>query len=483
MPEGGGRSPTSPRGAKKPRRDIYQEVTDRIVGLLDAGTAPWKHPLGLAGDGGLPRNLHSGRAYRGINVFLLAMTALAEGFESPHWLTFRQARERGGAVKKGEKGTPVVFWKLWEKEDRKTGEVEKLPVLRHYTVFNAAAQCEGLDLPSPPPESDRPPFEPIPTCERIAAGFPDGPTVTTEGNRPRYRPSEDRVFMPEADRFVSPEEYYATLFHELSHATGHEKRLNRGLENSRGPFGGTAYGREELVAEMAAAFLCAAGGVGPATVENSAAYLQGWAKALKGDKRLVVNAAAAGQKAADWVLGVKPQDFREAAKPAEAPARKPAAPSPKPEPAREAPRVAGPLHRPEIVVAAERLEPGEWSADLTRRVGEGDVQASYSGDVIAEGRVRTPFKLAGVFHVAVGMVNRETRTARAYRLVPAGDFCGEPANYADRTAADHAAAREHPLGFYHGLAVTRGTRAFVLAGPEAAVRGSDAPPGFQRELF
>ena len=482
MAKGGGRSPASPRGGRKARRDVYQEVTDRIVGLLDAGTAPWKHPLGLAGDAGLPRNLCSGKAYRGINVFLLAMTALAEGFETPHWLTFRQAKERGGAVKKGEKGTPVVFWKLWEKEDKKTGETETLPVLRHYTVFNAAAQCDGLDLPSPPPVEERPPFEPVPACEAIAAGFPDGPTVSAGGSRPRYRPSEDRVFMPEAGKFVSPEEYYATLFHELGHATGHGKRLNRGLENARGPFGGSSYGKEELVAEMAAAFLCAAGGIGPATVENSAAYLNGWAKALKGDKRLVVNAAAAGQKAADWVLGIKPEHHAAAAKPAKAAAKK-ATPKPAPEPAREAPRDAGPASRREIVVAAERLEPGEWSADLTRRVGEGDVQASYSADLIAEGRVRRPFKLGNVFHVAVGMADRETRTARVYRLVPAGDFCGEPTAYADRTEADHAAARAHPLGFYHGLAVQRGTRAFVLAGPEAIVRGSTEPPGFQRELF
>lgn len=494
MAKGGGRKAASPsRGAKTPRRDVYQEVTDRIVGLLDAGTAPWKHPLkaGAGGDG-LPRNLASGKAYRGVNVFLLAMTQWAAGYESPHWTTFRQAKERGGTVKKGERGTPVIFWKLWEKEDEKTGDIERIPTLKRYTVFNAAAQCEGLELPSPPPESDAEPFEPIPTCEAIAAGFPDGPTVTVEGARPRYRPSADTVFMPEAGRFVSPEEYYATLFHELGHATGAEKRLHRGIEDSSGPFGGSAYGKEELVAEMAAAFLCAAGGIGPATVENSAAYLQGWAKTLKGDKRLVVNAAAAGQKAADWVRGIKPGDWETNAP--KAPAKASAEPTPEPpasaegpdlsepEPAREAP-VPVKRERPEIVVAAERMEPGAWSSDLTKRIGQGDVRASYSGDVIVEGRVRTPFTLAGVFRVSVGSSFEEGGYARTYRLVPAGDFCGEAVAYRDRTEEDHAAARDRPLGFYHGLAVKRGTRAFVLAGPETVVRGSAEPPGFQRELL
>ena len=308
MPKGSGRKPASPRGGRKARRDVYQEVTDRIVGLLESGVAPWKQPLraGFIGDG-LPKNLTSGKPYRGVNVFLLAMTAWAGGYDSPHWTTFKQAKERGGSVKKGEKGTQVIFWKLFEKEDRQTGEIDKLPVLRHYTVFNAAAQCEGLEVPGAAGIEELPPFEPIAECEAIVRGFADGPAVQTAPGTPCYRPGADTVRMPEAAAFETPESYYATIYHEFAHATGHSSRLNRGLDAALAPFGSADYSKEELVAEMASAFLCAASGIGPATVENSAAYVEGWAKKLRGDKRLVVTAAAAGQKAADWIRDDRPE--------------------------------------------------------------------------------------------------------------------------------------------------------------------------------
>ena len=139
--------------------------------------------------------------------------------------------------------------------------------------------------------------------------------------------------------------------------------------------------------------------------------------------------------------------------------------------------------RAEFVVASERMEPGEWSRDLSKRVGEGDVQASYSGDVVPEGRVRRPFKLGTTFWVAVRMVDRRALAVAAYRLVPSGEFVGESKPYAERTAAEHDAARADPRGFYHGLAVKRGSREFALAGPPATIRGSDDPPACQRELF
>jgi len=149
--------------------DIYQAVTDRIIALLDQGTVPWKHPIKSSGGTGLmPTNLHSQRAYRGINVFLLAVTAWAEGYDSPYWLTFKQAREKSGHVRKGEKGTLVIFWKQYNTNDKKTGEPVKIPVLRHYTVFNSE-QCEGVEIKTGNREEDNNGvgvgvFEPIEAC-------------------------------------------------------------------------------------------------------------------------------------------------------------------------------------------------------------------------------------------------------------------------------------------------------------------------------
>jgi len=144
-----GRPPPSRIAGRKQRRDIYQEVTDRILELLDAGTVPWLDPIRRGGGDGWPKNLQSGKHYRGINVFLLAVRAMQSGFSSDYWLTFKQAKAKGGNIRKGESSSLVVFWKQVEKEDKETGEQIKLPVLRHYNVFNAE-QCEGLEPPDAP---------------------------------------------------------------------------------------------------------------------------------------------------------------------------------------------------------------------------------------------------------------------------------------------------------------------------------------------
>lgn len=282
------------------RPDLYQAVTDRILEMLDAGVVPWRHPIRGA-DGGWPRNLHSGRPYRGVNVFLLAVTAWMKGYGSAGWLTFRQARERGGHVRQGEKSSLVVFWKPYETTDRATGEPKTVAVLRHYRVFNAE-QCEGVQPPETMPEPEGP-VEPIEAAERIMAGYQDGPVIEHGGTGAFYRPSTDLVRLPEPDRFLSRAFYYATAFHELGHSTGHSTRLDRGLDRDLAPFGSADYSKEELVAEMASAFLCATAGISPPTIEQSAAYIAGWAKRLKEDRTLVVAAAGAGQRAADWVLG------------------------------------------------------------------------------------------------------------------------------------------------------------------------------------
>lgn len=282
--------------------DIYAEVTGKIVAMLEAGVVPWRSPiLGLraAGSGGWPKNMESGKEYRGVNVFLLAFTSWAKGYGSAHWLTFNQAKARGGSVKRGEKSSMVVFWKQYATNDRQTGEPVNVPVLRYYNVFNVE-QCEGIDVPDAV-RFEPMAFTPIERAEQIVNGYEGRPEIEHGGHRAYYVAGTDSVTIPSPSRFASGEEYYSTLFHELAHSTGHSKRLDRGIDSEIRAFGSADYAREELVAEMAAAFLCGHAGITPATVENSAAYIGSWIKALKGDKRLAVSAAGAGQRAADWI--------------------------------------------------------------------------------------------------------------------------------------------------------------------------------------
>lgn len=279
------------------RLDVYQIVTDRIITLLEQGTAPWHRPWSCAD--AAPKNLVSGKEYQGINTFLLG----CQQYDSPYWLTFKQAQERGGHVRRGEKGSPCIFWKLYEKEDENAEDgKDVLPVLRYYTVFNAR-QCEGLDVPEIEiktwPENEK-----IDQAEAIQLAMPNRPQVTYGGGRASYNPHTDTVNVPELIRHEKPEEFYSTLFHELAHSTGHESRLNRESITGRHFFGEKEYGKEELIAEMTAAFLCAHCGIENVTIDNSAAYLQGWIKALRGDKKLAITAGAQAQKAANYILGV-----------------------------------------------------------------------------------------------------------------------------------------------------------------------------------
>ncbi|MCA9303422.1 MAG: DUF1738 domain-containing protein [Phycisphaerales bacterium] len=280
--------------------DIYRAVTNRILELLDQELVPWRQPIRVAG-GGMPSNLVTKMPYRGVNVFLLGMTAWAEGYGSSHWLTFRQARERGGYVRQGERGSLVIFWKQHATTDRETNEPVNIPVLRHYRVFNTD-QCEGLSKEAEEPETMKP-FEPITEAKSIVEGYKAPPDIKHGGHRAFYRPSDDLIRVPEPERFVNSESYYATLFHELAHSTGHRSRLDRGLEHAGRTLADDAYSKEELIAEMGAAFLAAAAGISPPTIEQSASYIENWSRRLRGDKKLVVQAAGAGQRAADWILG------------------------------------------------------------------------------------------------------------------------------------------------------------------------------------
>lgn len=281
--------------------DLYQTITNQIVAMLDTGVVPWRSPILGRSSAGHPKNLDSRKSYRGINVFLLAFTAYAKGYDSSYWLTFNQAKQHGGTVRKGEKSSMIIFWKQYENKDRETGDEKKIPVLRHFNVFNVA-QVEGITAPDAVPFTPTE-FHPIDAAEAIVKAYAEGPAVQHGGSQAFYRPDLDTVQMPEPTRFASCEEYYSTLFHELAHSSGHSSRLNRGLDTAPKPFGSADYGREELVAEMTAAFLGGEAGIQPTVIENQAAYIGGWLKQIKQDKKLVIAAAGAAQKAADWIRG------------------------------------------------------------------------------------------------------------------------------------------------------------------------------------
>jgi len=248
----------------------------------------------------MPRNLISKKPYRGVNVFLLH----AMSYESAFWLTFNQAKDLGGNVRKGEKACPVVFWKWLDVDEG--GQAKRVPFLRYYSVFNVA-QCEGIDPDKiPSVTGSKREHTPIEQAERIVAGMPKRPAIQQKWPRAFYSPDGDFVGMPEPELFRTPEDYYSVLFHELTHATGHESRLNRkGVTGSDGlwsAFGSQPYSQEELVAEMGAAFLCGQAGIVERTIDNSASYIRSWLQRLKDDRRLIVQAAAQAQKASDFIL-------------------------------------------------------------------------------------------------------------------------------------------------------------------------------------
>lgn len=282
----------------KPRGSVYEIVTARILEQLERGVVPWKKPWKAE----LPCNLISGKPYRGVNVFLLASL----GYGSRYWLTYQQTAKLGGHVKRGEHSTLVTFWKRspYKTRNEETGEDETRQgfLLRYYHVFNLC-QTEGiaekLGLSTTSDSSRAPNLE---QCEAIVKGMRFAPRFESS-NAAWYRPLTDTVGMPSRGTFDSPETYYATLYHELAHSTGHPSRLKRdGIENVNS-FASESYSKEELIAEMSSAFLCGVVGISPAVIQNSASYLQSWISRLRGDARLLISAASAAQKAADYILG------------------------------------------------------------------------------------------------------------------------------------------------------------------------------------
>lgn len=290
-------------------RDVHSKITDRIVADLEKGVRPWMRPWSAEHAAGkITRPLrHNGIPYKGINIVMLWSASVVKGYSCPLWLTFRQAVELGGAVRKGEHGELVVYAnKVTRTETGDNGEeqIREILFLKGYTVFNAE-QCDGL--PAQYGAKAEPPALPPPArIERADRFFAaTGATIRHGGARAYYAEQPDYVQMPPFETFRDAESYAATLAHELSHWTKHEKRLARDMGRVR--WGDEGYAKEELVAELGAAFLCADLEITPEVREDHAAYIASWLKALKDDKRLIFSAAAHAQRAADYLHGLQPK--------------------------------------------------------------------------------------------------------------------------------------------------------------------------------
>ena len=290
------------------RSSIYDDITSRIIAELEAGRLPWVQPWGTASAKvplALPRNAATERPYSGINILILWGAVVQQGYPTQAWLTFRQALALGGNVRKGERGTTVVYADRFTPEDekrraRETGEAPgQIPFLKRFTVFNAA-QCEGLPeeiavvAPPPPPGMIEPQVEAL--IRATGIDFRIG------GDRAFYVPAMDYVQVPPPQAYFEPINWHRTALHELGHATGHASRLGRDFSGS---FGTKAYAFEELVAEMNAAFCCASLGIVP-TVRH-ADYIGSWLEVLREDNRAIVRAASQASKAADWLLAHLPE--------------------------------------------------------------------------------------------------------------------------------------------------------------------------------
>lgn len=299
---------------QSPKQDIYTRVTTRILAELEQGVRPWMKPWSVEHAAGrITRPLrHNGIPYRGVNVLLLWGEAMAKGYAAPLWMTYKQSQELGAQVRKGEHGSLVVFADRFTKtETNDQGEAVEhaIPFMKGYTVFNVE-QIDGL-----PAHFYAQPVNPLPLCERIehADRFITATAATIQhgGNQAYYSPSRDMIQLPPFEAFKDKESYYSTALHELTHWTRHEKRLARDFGRQR--FGDEGYAREELVAELGSAFLCADLGITPDIREDHAAYLGHWLKIIKDDKRAIFSAAAHAQRAADFLQQLQPTTTKEAA--------------------------------------------------------------------------------------------------------------------------------------------------------------------------
>lgn len=278
--------------------NIYAAITERILKQLDAGVIPWRKTWNI----GLPKSLSTGKEYRGLNVLVLSSTP----FSSRYWVTYKEAIRLGGHVRKGERATPVIYWK-WrkpeelEKRRQQTGKENPAPCVPFaFAVFNLD-QIEGIEGPTEDSSGNHNRRHEL--ADNLMALVVDKPTITHElSGNPTYNPRTDTITLPHLCQFEIAEEYYAALFHELTHATGHPKRLNRFASTEGNST--ERYSQEELVAEFGAAFLCGFTGVSNAQTDAlQASYIDGWKRAIRADQRLLLRAASAAQIAADYLRG------------------------------------------------------------------------------------------------------------------------------------------------------------------------------------
>lgn len=291
------------------KRDLYSEVTNKIIAKIEQGVAPWRKTWSQYG---LARNYASNHIYTGINMILMNMTE----HPIPYFMTFNQIKQEGGKIRKGSKAEMVVYFNLYYKDEhdktlsreqaiaaRQQGrEVQVLKFIKYYHVFNIA-DIEGVEFDIP--EVTLRDNDQIHACEQIITNMPNAPEfVCIDADQPFYSPTKDVVNMPNIKQFHSSQAYYATCFHELAHSTGHASRLNRDGITKAEQFGSKSYSQEELIAEMAASFLSASVNIDYDDItDNSAAYLAGWLKVLKADSKFIFKTAAEAQKAADYILG------------------------------------------------------------------------------------------------------------------------------------------------------------------------------------
>lgn len=286
-----------------PRADVYAQVTDAICAALESGARPWSPRWSGPGLSGLPLR-GTGEAYRGINVLLLWHSAAVQGFAQPRWLTFKQALEAGGAVRKGEKGTRVVYAGRLTRDagEGETGDENgevRIPFLKGYTVFNVE-QCDGLGADwFPVAPADLPEHERDARAEAFFGGV--GADIRHGGGAAFFDPAADFIQLPVMGAFTDAEAYYATLAHEAVHWSGHRSRLARDLS---GRFKSASYAAEELIAEIGAAYLCASLGLSAEPRDDHASYVASWLKVLRDDKRAIFTAASAAQAAADYLHGL-----------------------------------------------------------------------------------------------------------------------------------------------------------------------------------
>lgn len=291
------------QSTKKERRDVAQEVTDTIIKHLEQGVAPWRKPWNVGGL--MPTSAATGKPYRGINALLLSLIAMEHNYSSNVWTTFDKAKEMGGSVKKGEKSTTVVFFTTINVEDKKKndGSTKGVPIMKFFPVFNID-QTDGCEIPVK--------FQPkqvlvadsdiLSVIDTVWSGYNNKPSLRWGGPQAFYDPSIDHIQLPPIESFISTEAYCETMFHEAVHSTGHKNRLDRFVKDgSPTMFGSENYAKEELVAELGSVMLMSSVGVTP-PMTNSAAYVNGWLKALKNDKSLLISAANKAQKAVDHIL-------------------------------------------------------------------------------------------------------------------------------------------------------------------------------------